>query len=136
MALDVKKINPLDLQPRKAVGVDLPFGGSAVFNSTYQTKDAIKANLINYFLTNKQERYLNPGFGAGLRDLLFENIDPDTIEELSDKIKVDLKAFFPRVIVTSLELTPEYDRNAILFSMRYAIRDTNIQDEVSINFEQ
>ena len=27
MAFDVKKINPLDRQPRKAVGVNLPFSG-------------------------------------------------------------------------------------------------------------
>ena len=32
MAFDVKKINPLDRQPRKAVGVNLPFSGQAVFN--------------------------------------------------------------------------------------------------------
>ena len=75
MALDVKKINPLDRQPRKAVGLDLPFSGQAVFNSTYQTKDALKINLINYFLTNKGERMLNPTFGSSIRELLFENIN-------------------------------------------------------------
>jgi len=47
MGYDVKRIDPLDLQPRKAIGVSLPFSGKAVFNSTYQSKDAIKANLIN-----------------------------------------------------------------------------------------
>ena len=50
MAIEFKKIMPIDLEPRKAVGLDLPFSGNAVFNSTFQTKDAIKANLINYFL--------------------------------------------------------------------------------------
>ena len=42
MAFNVRKIDPIDLQPRKAVGVSLPFSGKAVFNSTFQTKDAIK----------------------------------------------------------------------------------------------
>ena len=42
MAFEVKRINPLDRQPRKAVGISLPFSGQAVFNSTYTTKDAIK----------------------------------------------------------------------------------------------
>jgi len=51
MAFDAKKINPLDRQPRKAVGVNLPFSGQAVFNSNYLTKDAVRNNLINYFLT-------------------------------------------------------------------------------------
>ena len=57
MAFEVKKINPLDRQPRKAVGISLPFSGQAVFNSTYTTKDAIKNNIINFFLTGKGERF-------------------------------------------------------------------------------
>ena len=47
MAFNVKRIDPLDLQPRKAIGVSLPFSAPAVFKSTYQSKDAIKTNLIN-----------------------------------------------------------------------------------------
>ena len=75
MAFEAKKINPLDRQPRKAIGVSLPFTGLGVFNSTFATKDAIKNNLINFFLTGKGERFLNPTFGTGLRNLLFENIN-------------------------------------------------------------
>ena len=52
MAFQIQKIYPLDLEDRKAIGVDLPFTGTAVFNSNYLTKDAIRNNLINYFLTN------------------------------------------------------------------------------------
>ena len=70
MAVNVKKINPLDRQPRKAIGIDLPFSAPAVFNSTHQTKDALKVNLINFLLTNRGERPLNPNFGGGLRELL------------------------------------------------------------------
>ena len=66
MAYKVEKIDPLDLQPRKAIGVSLPFSARGVFNSTYQSKDAIKSNLINFLLTGNQERFLNPNFGAGL----------------------------------------------------------------------
>ena len=71
MAFEVKKIDPIDLEPRKAVGVSLPFSGKAVFNSTFETKEAIKTNLINYFLTGRGERFLNPTFGNKLQTLLF-----------------------------------------------------------------
>lgn len=135
MALDVKKINPLDRQPRKAVGLDLPFSGQAVFNSTYQTKDALKVNLINYFLTNKGERMLNPTFGSGIRELLFENISENALEEIKSLVKNDLSTFFPRVIVTKLELFSDPDTHIVSLFMRYAIKDANIQDEVLINIE-
>ena len=46
MAFNVKNINPLDRQPRKAIGVDLPFSGDGVFNSTFQTKDAFFPTII------------------------------------------------------------------------------------------
>ena len=135
MALDVKKINPLDRQPRKAVGLDLPFSGQAVFNSTYQTKDALKVNLINYFLTNKGERMLNPTFGSGIRELLFENISENALEEIKSLVKNDLNTFFPRVIVTKLELFSDPDTHIVCLFIRYAIKDANIQDEVLINIE-
>jgi phage baseplate assembly protein W len=135
MALDVKKINPLDRQPRKAVGLDLPFSGQAVFNSTFQTKDALKVNLINYFLTNKGERPLNPTFGSGIRELLFENITENALEEIKAVVKNDLSTFFPRVIPTKLELFSDPDTHIVSLYMKYAIRDANIQDEVLINIE-
>lgn len=67
MAFGVRRVYPNDLRPRVAIGVDLPFSDPAVFRPNYQTKDAIKNNLINFFLTNPGERVLNPLFGGGLR---------------------------------------------------------------------
>ena len=67
MAFGATKIYPNDLRPRVAIGVDLPFSGPVAFIPNYQTKDAIKNNLINFLLTNPGERYENPLFGAGLR---------------------------------------------------------------------
>ena len=136
MAFEVQKINPLDLQPRKAVGVSLPFSGNAVFNSTYQTKDAIKHNLINFFLTGKGERFLNPTFGSGLRKLLFEQLTQDKAREIEDSAKESLRVYFPRVVVTEFELNKLPDYNTVEFILRYQVKDTNIEDELVINFEQ
>jgi len=135
MALNVKKINPLDRQPRKAIGVDLPFSGNGVFNSTFQTKDALKVNLINYLLTNKGERPLNPSFGGGIRELLFENIDEEQLEDLKETLTSNIVAFFPTIVPTKIEVISEPDTNAINFFLRYAIADQNIQDEILINIE-
>ena len=63
MAYRVPNIVPIDLNPRKAVGVSIPFNGNAVFNSTYTTNNQIQSNLINFILTNKGERIQDPNFG-------------------------------------------------------------------------
>lgn len=136
MAFNVQRINPLDLQPRKAVGVALPFQGRAVFNSTYTSKDATKANLINFFLTGKNERVFNVDFGAGLRNELFENITPEKVEQLRLNIVENLKIYFPRVIINRLELIATPDQHSINFALNYSVAQTNIQDELSINFQQ
>ena len=135
MAYNRRKINPLDLQPRKAVGIALPFSGRAVFNSTYQTKDAIRTNLINFFLTGKNERVFNLNFGAGLRNLLFENITQDKIDDIRELIIENLELYFPRVVIKELTLDSAPDHNLVQFQLRYAVSETNIEDEVAINFE-
>jgi len=135
MALNVRKINPLDRQPRKAIGVDLPFSGDAVFNSTYQSKDALKVNLINYLLTNKGERPLNPTFGAGIRGLLFENINNEQLEDIKEDITNNITSFFPTIIPTKVEVLSDPDTNIISFFLRYAIANQNIEDEILINIE-
>jgi len=136
MAYNVRKIDPLDLQPRKAIGIDFPFEGVAVFNSTYQSADAIKANLINYFLTGKGERRLNPNFGAGLQNVVFRNINQELVDTLRERVLGDLEVYFPRVVVEDLKLEGIPSTNTVTFSMNYSVSDTNISDEVVINFEQ
>ena len=136
MAFEVKKIDPLDLQPRKAIGVDLPFSAKAVFNQTYQTKDAIKANLVNYFLTNKGERYLNPNFGSNIRKVIFDNITEEQLDTIEAIVGSDIDRYFPRVKPTKISVTAQPDTNIVTLFVSYTIADTYINDEIIINFEQ
>ena len=62
MAFRAKKIFPIDTKPGTAVGVAVPFNAPNVFFQTYVTQDAIRNNLLNFFLTNQTERYLNNQF--------------------------------------------------------------------------
>jgi len=133
MAFEAKKINPLDLQPRKAIGVAIPFSGNAVFNSTYQSIDAIKANLINYLLTGKGERYLRPTFGSGLRSMLFENATVENLEDIEILIREALVNYFPELNIIDLFLENKTEYNTIEFGLKFAIVGTDLEDEILIN---
>ena len=74
MAFGARRIFPNDQRASVAIGFNLPINGEGVFTPNYQTKDAIKNNLINYFLTNPGERPGNPNFGAGLRNFIFKQM--------------------------------------------------------------
>lgn len=136
MAFSIQKINPLDLQPRKAVGVSLPFSSNSVFNSTYTTQDALKSNLVNHFLTEKGERYLNPNLGAGLRRLLFDQITEDKKGEIDAVVRTEISTWFPSLIVNDIKIGTSPDTNTVTVYIKYSVTQTNIQDELLINFEQ
>lgn len=136
MAFNVQKIDPLDLQPRKAVGVSLPLSGKAVFNQTYETKDALKTNLINYFLTSKGERYMNPTFGNDLQNLLFDQLTENKVKQIEAIVRRDVNIYFPKVNIINIAVTGDPDNNTVQFSMNYKINNTNVEDEVIINFLQ
>lgn len=134
MAFGAKKIFPLDTKPSVGVGVSLPFNAPGVFKTTYTTQEAIKYNLINFFLTNQPERYLNPLFGGNLRKYVFEQITQNNLSTLKQDIQESLNLYFPNVIVESLKITPEADNNQVDVILTYSIKDTGINDALQIQF--
>ena len=134
MAYNPQQISPIDFNKSAAVGIDLPFNGNAVFKSNFQTKDAIKNNLINFFLTNPGDRYLNPTFGGGLREFIFEQLSNDNITFLQSDIEQKIQQFFPNIIVDSLDIFENPDFNSINIELKYEVANTNITDIINIEF--
>jgi phage baseplate assembly protein W len=134
MAYNIININPLDLSPSKGVGIKVPFDGPTGLNITYTTKDATKSNILNFFLTGKRERIMNPIFGAGIREQLFEQITQGTAQNIEDIISFGLQEYFPQIRLNSLVVNASPDQNIIQVYFKYTILNTNISDEISINF--
>lgn len=132
MARVIQSQYPLDLEERKAIGFGFPLNGDAVFVPTYFTRDQIKANLVNYLLTNRGERIFNPNFGANLRALLFEQIDDLTTDSLRDIIQQDISRFFPNVVIQEISFNNTPDNNTINFTLTYSIVLFGIQDSINI----
>ena len=133
MAQIIQSKIPIDLKPSKAVGFGFPLNGNAVFTPTYQTRDQIKANLVNYLLTNRGERIFNPEFGGDLRSLLFEQISDQTLEDLQDQIQEDIAAFFPLIEIKEIKFdTTETDRNELRFSLTYEVVVFGFEDSINI----
>ena len=135
MAYNARKISPIDFKPSTAVGVDLPFSNPAVFKPTFTTQEAIKANLVNWFLTNQGERPLNPEFGGNLRKHLFQQIENETLEFLKEDIQSQLGTYFPSVIIVSLDVLGREDAQIIDVVLKYRIRNTGISDTLNITFD-
>ena len=134
MAFGAKKIFPIDTKPGTGVGVAIPFNAPGVFKTTYTTKEAVKNNLINFFLTNQNERYLNPTFGGNLRAFVFQQISEGNIESLKEDIQSQLTLYFPNVVVGSLDVDSIPDAQQVNIILKYNIIDTGLTDTLEIAF--
>jgi phage baseplate assembly protein W len=147
MAIRIPNQHPLDINKRVAVGIAIPFNGTgtstgnllftgsagsenlsptystgnSIFRSTYTTIEQTKYNIINFILTDKNERVLNPNFGGNLRAFLFSNITSDNLQALELKLSNDIQNNFPNVTLTNLTLTPYYDDNAIQLDIVFTV---------------
>ena len=134
MPFNPQQINVVDLNPNVAVGVNLPFSGPGVFTSTFTTAQALKNNIINYFLTNPGELPLNPTFGGGLRNFIFEQIAEGTLNGLKENIKSKLEVYFPSVTIDSLDVLREDEQNTLTIQLKYSIAGSNINDNITFQF--
>lgn len=132
MAFRVANKFPIDTQARRAVGVSLPFSAGAVFNSTYTTASQLKSNLINYFMTNPGERYMNPSFGAGLTRRVFDQLVDLNFETLKQQIQKDLNTYFPAVTIGNLEVYGNEDLNILKVELTYSVNTFGITDTINL----
>ena len=134
MAINQRQIFPNDLRSARAIGFNLPINGDAVFTPNYETKEAIKNNLINYFLTNPGERPGNPEFGGGLRRFIFTQIEEGNLNFLQDDIQNKIAQNFPTVRLENINVLKEEDNNTVIVQIFYSIPNTGINDQLELNF--
>ena len=134
MAFGAVQQFPNDLRPSVGIGVNLPFSEGNGFTPNYTTAESIRYNLINYFLTNPGERPGNPQFGGGLRRFIFSQIDQNNLEFLKEDVQTKITNEFPSVLVKKLNVLGNPDENEVTVQIFYVIEDTNIEDEVILNF--
>ena len=132
-------INPLDLKEndKVAIGVTLPFNGSAIFNQSFTTKEQVKSNLINLILTSPGERIMNPDFGIGIRDLIFEQVVD--AESLKGQIIDSAARYVPEIEILDLTTGRVSDStNPEIYQLRiaitYALLFNNEVEAVELNF--
>ena len=114
------------------LGFSFPLSGDSVFNPTYTTRDVVRANLINWILTNKGERVMRPEFGANLRELIFEGVTEGSEDIINERVTNQVSIEFPMVDVVSTQFIKQEDRHTINFILEYKVKNTGTIDELNI----
>ena len=109
-----------------AVGITLPIqrGDDGYFRQSFKTFDQVRSNLKNLLLTKRGERILQPDFGSGLHDLLFNPATEKFEEDLENTINDAVAQWLPYIIVEDINI-----------DISKEMRDNN-QAKVSLKFRQ
>ena len=134
MAYRIANKFPIDTKAGRAVGVSIPFSAPWVFTSTYQTKDAIRTNIINFLLTNSNERVFRPSFGGNLRSFIFQSITTGQTEFIKQRIESDIAKYFPTIAIR--DVLGAEDLNTLNVIVSYEVVNFGINDELNLTFEQ
>ena len=118
-----------------AIGISLPIQiTNTAFAQTFQTSEQVKSNIKNLLLTKKGERILQPEFGSGLQELLFEpNVD-DFEGRIEDTINESLEQWLPYVTAEEIDIDASdtlRDNNRINVSVKFRIGDNADLNEVT-----
>ena len=88
------------------IGLTLPLqiGRNGYFDQSYDTLTQVKTNIINLLKTKKGERRMNPNFGSGLQEFLFEQITIDSSDIVEQIIRDQINTYIPNVTVNKVEM--------------------------------
>ena len=129
------QINPIDLEPDVALGVNLPMNADngAGLSSTFYTKDQVKANMRSVLSTMIGERVMQPTFGTYLYNMLFEQVNADLKEkQIRNEIDRAIGLWVPRVSVEDVSFPQVVDDKFVRVTISYTIPNQNVQDELTL----
>lgn len=101
-------------------------------------KDLIKQNFTNLVLTAPGERMMDPHFGVGLRNFLFQNDGGTLHSALEAKIGEQVAKYIPFIEIVSIDFAPydetsnQLDRNSLLITLSYFIGPLGEVDKLEI----
>lgn len=123
--------NPIDFKPDVAVGVKLPFGKpNGLFSQSYTTEEQAISNLKNLLLTRKGERPFQPLFGSDVYSQLFENIDSNLNERVSQTLSEDIKFWLPYIVIDNIDIETEPDRNFLRIELRFRVTEQGANQQI------
>jgi phage baseplate assembly protein W len=118
-----------------AIGISLPIQiTNTAFQQTFTTIEQVKSNIKNLLLTKKGERIMQPTFGSGLQEVLFEQNVNDFESRIEDTINESLEQWLPYVTAEEIDIDASdelRDANRINVSVKFRIGNNTDLNEVT-----
>ncbi|MAG77126.1 MAG: hypothetical protein CL811_10240 [Colwelliaceae bacterium] len=99
--------------------------------------ETVKQNLKNLVLTVKGERIMDPDFGVGLHQLLFENYDGSLEDIVQGEISKQVQQHMPFITIEEVNfLNIDQEPNKLYVSINYSIDALSLEDVLELGVEQ
>jgi len=116
-----------------AVALPLHIDSSTGFKMIKDLKHLFKQNLKMLVLTNPGERVMAPKFGVGVKSYLFENFGHDTMAQLDNKIREQVRIYIPALQIQEITFgVTDPDNNHLGLQIRYSIPGVGASDFLEI----
>jgi len=86
-----------------------------------KNETAIARSVRNLVLTYPGERFFNSNLGSRVSRALFDNVDRVSASIIQDEIRNTIENYEPRVNLTGVDVSPDYDNNTFNVTIRYTI---------------
>ena len=120
-----------------AIGITLPIQiGNTAFNQSFKTADQVKSNIKNVLLTKKYERLMQPEFGSGIQELLFEINDDQFADKIENTIVDAMAMWLPYITVDNIDIRQSNElknSNTVEISISFRVGDTSNLETVTFN---
>lgn len=138
--LDKKVVKDTEEFNNFAYGITLPVkrGNTGYFEQAFSSFEQSKSNLKNLLLTRKGERVMQPNFGSGLHDLLFQQADNQLEQRLEEEITNTVNFWLPYIEISEIEVTMTdemKDKNQVDMKVVFTVGNTFEPQEITFTVE-
>lgn len=135
-----KVVNDLQEFATVAYGISSPTKrGKVMFEQTFTSFEAARANLRNLLLTRVGERIMQPDYGTTLHNVLFEPMDDTEFEEkLTNSITNAVGFWLPYITVQDIDvqMTNEMrDQNKATVKVSFTVGNQIDTDTITLDIE-
>ena len=97
-------------------------------------EQSVRESVYLILMTNRGERWLEPGFGSQVTRYTFMDTSPTMMRLMSDELRELLLTQEPRISDVNIEINPEIREGCLLVDIRYTVAASNSRENIVFPF--
>lgn len=96
--------------------------------------ESVKESLYIILMTQRGERWLEPGFGSGLMGYTFMDTSITMLNLMENDLRNVILEQEPRISDVNIDIEPDPSRDCLIINIQYVLADSNTPDNLVFPF--